>query len=291
MLPVLPTHSQGCFPSSSHHCSESGSSSGTWAVLVAHGLSPVPCPAPHPTRLAERRGKSQAVFSINKMLPFKMTRCGNRHQTGRRIPRQRGTSPYASSKCICFGKCHPRGVRAGAGACSCSKGKAFVGSTAELLTRLGSSTWNPGTAGLAALPGNPVSPHSVPTPCPRSLSLFSVPNPRPNSVSLSCAPAACPNPVPQLHVPALHPCPTSLSCVPARVAALQTLVTQAGYCRAEEGSVSQLRVPSWTMPNRAVPCQTFQGSGGRLGAPQVGPDPSRHRWEGSRSQFTCKCPY
>lgn len=197
------SHRQGRVCCSSHHCSESGSTGGTWAVLVAHG--PSLCPAPHQTRVGERKGRSQAVFAMNKKLLFKRTQCVNSHQTGREaLPHMRPANAFVLENAI-PGECRRERERVP------TAGKAFVGSTAELLTRLGSSTRNAGTAGLAAPPGGPESPHSVPAPCPCSLSLFCVPVPHPGSVSLSCVPAPCPNPFP---IPAASSCPASLSLVP-----------------------------------------------------------------------------
>lgn len=68
LLPVPPTHTQGCASpfsssSSSHHCSGRGSSSGTWAVLVAHGLSPIlSCIQ----RGWEREGRARQCFPLTK---------------------------------------------------------------------------------------------------------------------------------------------------------------------------------------------------------------------------------
>lgn len=251
-------------------------------MLVAHG--PSVRPAPHTTRVGERRGGSQAGFAMNKKLLFKRTRCVNSHQTGREaLPHMRPANAFVLENAV-PGECRRERERVP------TAGKAFVGSTAELLTRLDSSTRNAGTAGLAAPSGGPESPHSVPAPCPCSLSLFCVPVPHPGSVSLSCVPTHSPS---QLHLPALHPCPLSLSCVPAPCPSPAGMGDSNCYCRAE------IRVPApCAILDKAVPCQAVpgahrhsQGSGCRLEEPQVGPEPSRHRREGSRSQFTCKCPY
>lgn len=183
-----------------------------------------------------------------------MTRCGNRHQTGRRIARQREALPCMHPANAFVLENAIQGSAGGSGSMFMFQRKSLC----RIHSRAAHTAGQQHQESRHCWAGGSTRGPCVPTLCPHSLSLLPLTVLCPHPTSQLCVLVLCPSSMFLPCIPVPGPCPVSLPRVPA----LQTLVTQASYCRTEERSVSQLHVPSWTMPSRARPGQTFQGSGG-----------------------------